>query len=449
MGTTRKPKAKNGEGSAYYNGKTGKFEHYLTSKYINPKTLKPKRVKGIGDTADKAEKDARLKLKKWEYAYENDKDIKPDKTKTFGAYMKDYMTEIKSKEVAGSTYKSYCDTLNYTFYKMRISKYQLHMLNKTAFQTFYNTVQKRYAKSTQITLRSLTRNCMDWLQERGLVAENYARIAKPDKEVRDEYIREQVVANSEEIQKKEVLTDEDILTLYNAMKKMGLKHKYLACYVLQIETFIRAEELRAIRLDDIDYENKILTIRSAIAQRYKDNQNPEEGTEKYEKVTKGGDERIVGLSPWAMEAIEQLKLQLEVHCRTNPNNLLVCNYNTGDFISASTYRHMFHEDCDRLGIVRPDRFGPHKAFRHTGVTMSATRDEDANLKNIALAAGHKDYKTQAGYIHATEEAIEMVESPLSIINKKDRGEEVSNLEMTEEMERLLLKKLLAKYGDSI
>lgn len=449
MGTKAKPKAKNGEGSGYFNTNTGKFEHYITSKYINPKTLKPKRIKGTGASAKEAERDARQKLKKWEYEYENNEDIKPDKTKTFGAYMQDYMLVVKSKEVAGSTYKSYCELLNYAFYNRQIAKYQLHMLNKNVFETYYNTVAKKYAKSIQVSLRSLVRGCLGWLVERGLVEENYAMQAKPDKEVRDEYIREQREQDEANNTVKEVLTDDDIKKIYNAMKEMGLKYKYLACYVLQLETFIRAEELCAIRLSDIDYDKKILTIRSAIAERYKDINHPEYGIERYEKVTKNGDERFVPLSEWALEAIEQLKLQLKVHCRKNPNNLLICDYRTGAFVSNSSYRHMWHKACDMLGIVRPEKFGTHKAFRHTGVTLSATRDSNANLKNIAMAAGHRDYRTQAGYIHETEKAVETVASPLSIINAEEQKQVSEATEMTEEMERMLLKKLLEKYGDDL
>ena len=75
---------------------SGKYECVVQSKYINPKTGKPKRIKRVGETEKAAREKAKLDLVAWEKEIERGRDTKINKAKTFGEYMSEYIeTEVK------------------------------------------------------------------------------------------------------------------------------------------------------------------------------------------------------------------------------------------------------------------------------------------------------------------------------------------------------------------
>ena len=86
---------------------SGKYECVVQSKYINPKTGKPKRIKRVGETEKAAREKAKLDLVAWEKEIERGRDTKINKAKTFGEYMSEYIeTEVKSN-ITGSGYHTY------------------------------------------------------------------------------------------------------------------------------------------------------------------------------------------------------------------------------------------------------------------------------------------------------------------------------------------------------
>ena len=107
-------KKANGEGSVRQLS-DGSFECVIQSKYLNPKTNKPKRIKRVGKTEKDASKKCRMALLAWEKSFEAGQDIKIDKKKTFGEYMEEFIeTEVKPN-LTGSSYKSYVYTMNANF----------------------------------------------------------------------------------------------------------------------------------------------------------------------------------------------------------------------------------------------------------------------------------------------------------------------------------------------
>ena len=74
---------------------SGKYECVVQSKYINPKTGKPKRIKRVWETEKAAREKAKLDLAVWEKEIERDRDTKINKAKNFGEYMSEYIeTEV-------------------------------------------------------------------------------------------------------------------------------------------------------------------------------------------------------------------------------------------------------------------------------------------------------------------------------------------------------------------
>ena len=87
-----KTRKENGEGSCRKLG-PNEWECIIQSKYINPKTITPKRIKRKGKTEKEAREKARQALLAWEKQIINyNNDFKENKSKTFGEYMVEYMT---------------------------------------------------------------------------------------------------------------------------------------------------------------------------------------------------------------------------------------------------------------------------------------------------------------------------------------------------------------------
>lgn len=89
---------------------SGKYECVVQSKYINPKTGKPKRIKRVGETEKAAREKAKLDLAAWEKEIERDRDTKINKAKNFGEYMSEYIeTEVNplSSAICCTSFFSY------------------------------------------------------------------------------------------------------------------------------------------------------------------------------------------------------------------------------------------------------------------------------------------------------------------------------------------------------
>lgn len=437
MNKTSNKKA-NGEGSTRQL-LDGSWECIIQSKYLNPESSKPKRIKRKGKTEKEAIKNCKMALQVWEKMYEANQLNKIDKKKTFGSYMEEFIdTEVKP-EVAGSSYKSYIYTMNANFYNYKISKLQLSMLNTVEFEVYFDTIIHDKSQSTASFPIQMCKRCCEWLVGKSLLVENYASQAKVKKEKKDEFFRE----NKEDI-RKEMYSYEDIHKFYDSYKNN--MSEYSPAIILMLETLMRGQELLALTLDDIDLDNNIITIRSAESERFIDNDKTK-GLEKYIKVPKNGETRIAYITPLAREVVEFMMAQTRLKCRDNPNNLLFPSYNRhGKMRSMDSFEMQFKALCDKLGIdrdVRETKLPNGKvirkglnvhALRHTGVSLANTAP-NSNRINTALMAGHKNEKTQNIYTHAHIEALKSIKTAGDLVlnineeisTKEDKEKELYNM----------------------
>lgn len=395
---------------------TGKFECVIQSKYVNPDTGKEKRIKRIGNTEQEARKNAKLALKAWEKQIEQGKNIKIDKTKTFGSYMEEYIeTVVKTRGITDSTYKSYIYAMNANFYNYKIAKLQLHMLNTVEFEVFYDAIIKEKSAKTAAFPIQLTKQCCTWLYGKSLIEEDYASFAQTKREKRDEYFRKDENEKRAKPQKK-VFTDEDIKKFYDSYKNN--LSEYSPVIILQLETMLRASEVLNIHLEDVDLEHSTITIRSTISERFIDGKQ-ENGLEKYEKVPKNGKERVIYLSDLAKEVVEYMMEQTKLKCRANPNNLLYPSFwRHGKVRSVDSYEIQFKDLCNKLGIdrdVRVTKTGNKvglctHALRHTAITIANTA-KNANVVVNALQAGHTAITTENIYTHGRIESQKSIVTP--------------------------------------
>ena len=140
----------NGEGSVR-KLESGVWECVIQSKYINPKTMKPKRIKRTGKTEKEARINAQTAMLIWEKSITYSVgDEKISKKKTFGEYFSEYVDTVAVKTIAESGYLSYTRCFNRYFHRYPIANEQLQNLNKQTFQLYYNDLSACYAHKTYV-----------------------------------------------------------------------------------------------------------------------------------------------------------------------------------------------------------------------------------------------------------------------------------------------------------
>lgn len=439
-----KTRKDNREGSAR-KLQDGSWECVIQSKYLNPETNKPKRIKRKGDTEKDARKKCKQALMAWEKMFESNSVQKVDKSKTFGQYMEEFIDKEVKRNITASSYKSYIYTMNANFYNYKISKLQLQMLNTVEFELYFDHITHDKSIKTAAVPIQLCKRCCTWLYGKSLIPENYAQYAKTKKEKKDEFFRKE----STDI-RKEIFTNEDIIKFYNSYKNNV--SEYSAAVILILETMIRGGELLALTIDDIDLEKNIITIKSSVAERFVDN-DKEKGLEKYIKVPKNEKERMILMSPLAREVVIYMIEQVKMKCRDNPQNLLFPSFiKHGKMRSMDAFEIQFKDLCNKLGIDRDVRqttlpngkvinkgLSVH-ALRHTAITLANTA-QGANVINTALMAGHTSIRTENIYTHTNIEALKNVKTVSDlVINQNKIDDKVKDMsEKDAELYELFLK----------
>ena len=122
MAKSNDGKRENGEGTTRRLS-SGKYECIVQSKYMNPKTGKPKRIKRICDTESAAREKAKMDLAAWEKEIERGRDTKINKAKTFGEYMNEYIENEVKPSLTGSGYHSYISNMKRNSFSFPIARY--------------------------------------------------------------------------------------------------------------------------------------------------------------------------------------------------------------------------------------------------------------------------------------------------------------------------------------
>lgn len=414
----------------------GTWECVIQSKYLNPKTGNPKRIKRRGETEEEANSKALMALLAWEKELEKGKDIKVNKSKTFGEYMDEYVDTIIKPNLTGSGYHSYISNLRNNFYPHVISKLQLHMLNAEEFQKYYDTILSLKSAKTCSLPMQLCKRCCKWLVDKSLLKENYAEQTIKKQTIIDEYNHE----IEEDIKnKKEVFTYDDIEKFYKAYKNNLGQYPVVVLFLL--ETGLRAGEFTALRNSNIDLDKNRIDIVETTSRRFKNNDKTQ-GMEFYTKVPKNKEKRFIMMSDLCRECVLYMQEQTRMKCKNNPDDLLYPTFSSGKRRSLSSMEVCFKDLCNKLDIdrdVRLTKTGQKKglclhSLRHTANTIANTA-KGANVVNTALMMGHKAIKTENIYTHATEEALKTVTTPSQVVineyKKENNNENVDEKELYE------------------
>jgi len=133
--------------------------------------------------------------------------------------------------------------------------------------------------------------------------------------------------------------------------------------ILLIETAIRRGELCKIKLEDINFEHKVLTL----------------------KDTKNGDDREIPLTKKSISALSQLVINNET---CSNNNVPIIS------IKPDGITHRFHSLCIKLNI---DDLRLHD-LRHEATSIFFEK-HGLNIMEVSAITGHKDLKMLKRYTH--------------------------------------------------
>ncbi len=448
----KKTRNENGEGSIRAirdeNGKVIKYECMIQSQYVNPETLKPKRIKVTGSTQSEAREKAKERLRIFEKGIEHQKNVQFNIT--LGEYTKD---SVKERKVKKGTMKDYYYKLNKHFYPSRLAKLQFNQLTFTDFEEFYIEVYK-VSKVAAKNIRFVLNKVLDEAISDGLIKENYSRQFEFEREFEDEIKKTREYTDRE--MDKKCLTDEELMILYDFYQKYKYTRKYPAVYILMLETSIRIGELCGLRIYDFDEENRLLHINSQIQHQlnFDDSIRCKNDSSKMKKVTlyetvlkernsdtnKNKDyyEKVIYLHDLAFEACQILKAKAlsQYHNGKNDDEFLVPNQNGGP-MDSNTFRVSYHDDMERMGIYTPKLFGPHKAFRHSGITFANARCDTSNLLANLQKSGHSSLRMEEHYTHRDSiDIMKLVATPYQVLLKQKKEENTVTISKDEYNELL-------------
>jgi integrase len=158
------------------------------------------------------------------------------------------------------------------------------------------------------------------------------------------------------------------------------KEPYRTMFVVLRLSGVRAQELRGLKVEDLDFKNKLIHVRRSIDLRTREEQ---------ETKTPSSEDSV----PMPSELESCLRHFLQTHWRSNPKGFLFVNRNGNTFAHGKIVEYGLWPAQDACGITHT---GLH-AFRH-GVGSQLAR-EGVSLPAISKQLRHKDVKTTLRYMH--------------------------------------------------
>lgn len=302
-----------------------------------------------------------------------------------------YLTQWLKNEQALILKPKSLDTKEYVINRLVIPSmggFQVGAITRDDVQSFVSGLSKRYARST-------VKKAYDVLNQRFKEAViNRELISNPCAGVK--------LPRETETNKKEIrfFTEEEmakILYAADATYPTGTKVCRLGKAVhLLYYTGLRAGEAIALTWDDIDFDNRIITVNKNSVNIKNREAISGDNAPKYTSViqkstkTKSGS-RTVPMSKKAEDALMTLK-------ELNGDSEFVLATSSGTPISIRALEKMFHGCQSRAGI---ENHGTLHSLRHT--FASRLLEKEVDIKTVSEILGHKDVTvTYNTYIHVIQ-----------------------------------------------
>ena len=304
----------------------------------------------------------------------------------------DYWISIKKKTVRPNTVRNYIERYERNI-KGVIGKKLLTEVKPIHCQKIFSDMADEGYKTTTIyQIRIALYNMMDFAKENDVIINNPCK-----KSVKSDM--------GKPSDKKEALT----IDVQKKFLEGATGQSYENQYRFVLQTGLRTGELVGLKWDDIDFENRTLTISRTMEFRYKVGEwrvGPPKSKSGYRTI------------PLTDEAIRILKAQKEKNSKIKVINMewadqvFLCR--KGEPVKNSAYDTALFKICDKVGIKR---FSMH-VLRHT----FATRCIEAGMmpKTLQKILGHSNIGIMMNlYVHITEDEkhkeIDLVADALNVV----------------------------------
>lgn len=366
-------KRKNGEGS--WGSKT--IKGYKYKYYRNPDGKY---------TYGKTEKEVKQKLKEKEKKF-----IQINNDTLFGDYLKWYLDTIHKNLVEITTYNAYkreAKTIreNKKYYNLLDIKMKYFSKNHNYFQEYITAITPYYSLNSIKCQLTVLRIAAKYAEDNDMMIDGVIERVKLPKEsnvgVKAKIIPFFDKATADKIYKESLLR----------YKNGSLKYGSLGwTIVLCMHTGLRIGELSALKWEDIDIQNKILTVDESKAKI------KNEETNEYTTILKSTKTDLVRQIPLNSIACEMIKYFDEYNKGHTPTDY-VCLNRKKNPIQTESVRRTLNRILKNIGM-KDANVGPH-TLRHT--FGSILYENGVQLKEISKLLGHSSITTTANiYIGVT------------------------------------------------
>lgn len=261
---------------------------------------------------------------------------------------------------------------------------------------------------------SITNDFFTDMYDRGVIEKNpfgrgIKKLPSPQKSHKEEYTLEEIEEADFEETNVKFFLDSEVMKLKEALTFIDLHGKPLypraPIYYLMFLTGMRGQEIRALNVSDIDFENHTIRINKALSTATK----------------KDGKEHMVLKRPKTSSSIRKIGINAEtenllkriISERANKECPILYCTKTGNWVSKDNFARDFSKLLKNLDIPQNGR-GPH-CLRHTFASFALEGNELSPLKNqkplfISSYLGHRDLSiTYRIYTHLDKEKLQNIQ----------------------------------------
>lgn len=293
---------------------------------------------------------------------------------------------------------------------VRLDKITTSMMNDFFSSALTPTNRRRLGMVYSITKNFFDDMYNNGIIERDVFGRGIKKLPSPKKAIKEEYTLEEIEnANFDEGEIK-FFKDDEIKKLKDALKEVdtnfNILYPRLPVYVLMFLTGMRGQEVRALTIDDIDFNAHTIKINKAVSTKI------ENGKEimilKTTKTSAGN--RIIKIN-WEAEALLR-RIIAERKC-TNPKYRTLYCTASGNWVSKDNFARDFRKILKKLDI-EPEGRGPH-CLRHTFASFALEGNDLSPLKGqspliISSYLGHANLDiTYRIYTHLDKNKLKNIE----------------------------------------
>lgn len=396
----------NGQGT-YVKLDNGKWQCKMMCTYKTELGRK-KMVSGTGKTKDEAHKNALAKRKEWDKVRSLGHTVNSkDKERIFKDLMAEWL-EIHAMERQWSGNTKGTRTKNVeNMLVSQIGDLKIKSIDTNILNTAIMKMLEKYSRSNVGMVYSLTGQFFDYLKLQGIITDNpFDNVMKlPKRKKVKEF--ESIEEFKEDDDGYHIFTEAEIgkllnsCTTYTGYPKMVLENPRASIFAVMFLTGMRGQEIRALRLSDVDFESHTITINKALSVNENNKIVVKEPKTKNSK-------RIIGIN-----AETERYLHILIDNRPNKKTDLLCCTKNGTWIDRRNFLRMFNTLLKQCGIEANGR-SPH-SLRHTFISFAIEKNAMSPLKDkemlfVSRYVGHADLTTTLNiYTHLQQNKLKEVD----------------------------------------